>query len=388
MKTRMVRPATALDYRQVAQARLPRFLFDYVDGAANEERTMAANHADFSHWNLKQRVLRDVSGVDTSVTVAGEAFSMPVALAPVGMAGMMARRGETQAVRAAHRAGVQFTLSTVGICPIEEVHAAAGKPWWFQLYMIRDRSLIERLLQRALDAGCRTLVFTVDLPVPGVRHRDMHNGMLGNTAAAKRAKFLQLISRPRWLFDVGLRGKPHDFGNLREVLADSKNLDLYKAFIKAEFDPSVTWKDITWLRERWPGKILIKGVMAADDAREAAAVGADGIIVSNHGGRQLDSVSSTIARLPEVVAAVGDQVEVLMDGGIRNGIDVIKALALGARGVLIGRPWVWALAAGGEQGVVDLLETMHKEMASAMAMMGVRRVSELNPDLLERSGEK
>ncbi len=383
MGTYKVKPVTTLDYHRLAEKRLPRFLFDYIDGGANQEDSMAANEADFRRFCLKQQVMCDVSDIDTSATLSGQSARMPVALAPIGMAGMMARRGEVQAARGAQSAGIPFTTSTVGICSLEEVQAATNAPFWFQLYMLRDRGLVSALLDRTQAAGCETLMFTVDLAVAGMRHRDTQNGLLGGGLAGRLAKAWQLATRPRWLVDVGIRGKPHDFGNLREVVSDARNLESYKAFIDSQFDPTVTWKDISWLRSLWRGKILIKGVMTASDAIAAADVGADGVIVSNHGGRQLDGVASTISKLPEVSAAVGDRVEVYMDGGVRNGIDVVKAVALGAKGVLIGRPWIWAIAGRGEKGLVDLLDVFQQEIAVAMALMGVNRIADITPDLIE-----
>ena len=379
-----VTPVTVLDYRRLAEKRLPRFLFDYIDGGAGEEKSMGANADDFLKLKLRQRVMCDVDNVDTSTTLFGQPASMPLVLAPVGLAGMMRRRGEVQGVRAATRAGIPFTTSTVGICSVEEVQAAAGKPAWFQLYMLRDRGLVKALLERAQNAGCSTLVFTVDLAVAGMRHRDSRNGMLGGGVAGRVSKAWQIFTRPQWILDVGIKGKPHDFGNLREAVAGSKNLDEFKAFIADQFDPSVTWEDIAWLRSQWKGPILIKGVMSADDARAAIDVGADGVVVSNHGGRQLEGVASSISKLPEVVAAVGDRAEVHMDGGVRSGTDVVKAVALGAKSVMIGRPWVWAMAARGEQGLVDLLQVFQKEIAVTLALMGVKRIDEITPDLLER----
>jgi L-lactate dehydrogenase (cytochrome) len=373
-------PVTAPDYRRLARRRLPRFLFDYIDGGASREETMAANQRDFAQWRLRQRVMRDVSEVDTGVDIGGRRMSMPLALAPIGMAGMMARRGEVLGARAAEAAGVPFTVSTVGICPLEEVNAAVSQPCWFQLYMLRDRDLVEALLERARAGGCETLLFTVDLAVTGMRFRDVRNGMLGG---APLAKARQLLARPRWLFDVGIRGKPHAFGHLTEAVADPNDFASYKALIDSQFDPSVTWKDIEWLRSRWPGRLLIKGVMSDDDAMSAADAGADGVIVSNHGGRQLDGVASSISKLPEVAAAVGDRLEVWMDGGVRSGADVVKALALGADGVLIGRPWLWAVAARGEQGLTNYLGVLRQDIAVCMALMGVNRISEITARLLE-----
>ena len=384
MGTLNVAPVTPLDYRRLAEKRLPRFLFDYIDGGANDELTMAANIADFQRLKLKQRVMRDVSNISTATTIAGEATSMPVILAPVGMAGLMARRGEVQGVRAANAAGVPFTLSTVGICPLEEVAAASSKPFWFQLYMIRDRGIVRDMLTRAQAAGCTTLVFTVDLPIAGMRHRDARNGMGGHSLRARVASAWQIATHPIWVADVGVFGKPHSFGNLEDMVANPTDMEAYKKWLNAQFDCSVTWKDIEWLRGIWPGKLIIKGILEADDAIAAVAAGADGVIVSNHGGRQLDKAASGNSKLPEVAAAVGDKPEVLIDGGVRSGIDVVKALALGARAVLIGRPWVWANAARGQAGVSDLLAVFKREMEVAMALTGVTNVAQLNADLIDR----
>lgn len=382
-KTLDIVAATPGDYRLRAEKRLPRFLFDYIDGGANDELTLAANVGDFSKIRLKQRVLRDVSHRDTSTTFVGESVSMPMALAPIGLAGMMARRGEAQAVRAAHAAGLPFTLSTVGICSLGEVKAATSKPFWFQLYMIRDRAAVRSLLDRALAAGCTTLVFTVDLPVTGMRHRDTRNGMLAPSLRGKVAKVRQLVVRPGWIHDVALKGKPNTFGSLAELVPDATDLNAFKAWIDAQFDPSVTWSDIEWLRSIWPGKLLLKGILEVDDALRAVSVGADGVIVSNHGGRQLDSVASTIAKLPAIADAVGVRAEVFVDGGVRSGVDVFKALAMGARGVLVGRPWIWALAGGGSQGLTDLLATFQREFEVAMALTGVTRVSDITKELID-----
>ncbi len=383
-RTLNVTPVTSADYRRLAEKRLPRFLFDYLDGGANDERTMAANVADLAALRIRQRVMRDVSAIDTSTTLAGQKAAIPLALAPVGMAGMFARRGEVQAMRAADQAGVPFTLSTVGICPIEEVRAAAAGPFWYQLYMMRDREVVQRLLASARAGGCTALLFTVDLAVAGLRYRDFRNGMLGrDTLRAKLAKAWQIGTRPGWIRDVGLLGKPHCFGSLSDVVPDPTDLHAYKAWIDAQFDPTVTWKDIEWLRGIWDGKLYIKGVLEPDDARAAADAGADGVVVSNHGGRQLDGVASTISKLPGVAEAVGDRVEVLVDGGIRDGIDVLKAVALGARGALIGRPWVWAMAGAGQQGLSDLLAGFKLELQVAMALAGVTRIADIDRSALD-----
>jgi L-lactate dehydrogenase (cytochrome) len=376
-------PVTAADYRRLAEKRLPRFLFDYIDGAAGEELSMSRNVEAFRAVQLRQRVMRDVSDIRTETTLSGQAAAMPVVLGPVALAGMYRRRGEAQAARAAVASGLPFTTSTMGICSPEEVQEAAGGASWFQLYMLRDRQVVESLLERVRDCGVRTLVFTVDLPMLGKRYRDDHNGMMAGGLRGKAAKALQLATRPRWLLDVGLRGKPHDFGSLRGVIRGVNDLDGFKAFIDSQFDPSVTWKDIAWLRERWPRKLLIKGVMCAGDARAAIDTGAEGVVVSNHGGRQLDGVAPSLSKLPEVAMAVGERAEVYLDSGVRSGTDVVRALCLGADGVMLGRAWAWALAARGETGVRNLLDVMQNEIANAMALMGVRRVGELNRDLVE-----
>jgi L-lactate dehydrogenase (cytochrome) len=380
-----VAAVTSDDYRRLAGKRLPRFLLDYVDGGANDELTMAANVADLRALRIRQRVMRDVDAIDTSTTLAGERVAMPLALAPVGMAGMYARRGEVQGMRASSGAGVPFTLSTVGICTIGEVRGAAPGPLWFQLYMMRDREIVQRVLAEARAGGCTALLFTVDLPMPGLRRRDFRNGMLGrDTLRARLAKAWQLGTRPGWLWDVGVRGKPHSFGSLADVIPDPTDLRAFKDWIDRQYDRTVTWKDIEWVRGLWDGKLLVKGVLEPDDARAAADAGVDGVIVSNHGGRQLDSVASSIAKLPGVVAAVGERVEVLVDGGIRGGIDVLKALALGARGAMIGRPWVWAIGGAGQAGLEDLLATFKLELEIAMALTGVTRIADIGPELIDR----
>lgn len=375
---------TTNDYKRQAKQRLPNFLFDYIEGGANAEQTLQANTADFKRYTLRQRVMRDVSAVDTSTSLFGESLSMPLALAPVGMAGLFARRGEVQAARAAEKNGIPFTLSTVAICSSEEVQSATNQPFWFQLYMLRDRALVLDMLHRAAASGCKTLVFTVDLALPGMRLRDYRNGMLGGSTKGKMSYLTQLFMRPGWLLDIGILGKPHSLGNLKHKVESASDLDRYKAFVESQFDPSATWKDIAWLRNNWSGNIIIKGIMDANDAKAAVDAGADGIIVSNHGGRQLDGVSSTIDKLPSIANSVGQQTKVLLDGGIHNGVDVVKAIALGADSVLIGRSWVYAMAAQGEAGVNKLLALYQQEIAATMGLMGVSRIEELNSDVIER----
>ncbi len=378
-------PATAHDWRARAQRRLPRFLFDYLDGGAGDERTLAANVQDLGAIALRQRVLVDVRQVDTRAVLAGQACTLPLALAPIGLAGMMARRGEAQAMRATSAAGVPFTLSTVGICALDEVRAAApsdAPPPWFQLYMLRDRGAVRALLGTAWEAGCRTLVFTVDLPATGLRQRDVRNGMAHHGARAAALRTAQVLARPGWAWDVALRGQPLRFGCLTSQVPGARDLSAFKAWVDAQFDPGVTWRDIDWLRGHWPGRLLLKGILDEQDARAALRVGADGIVVSNHGGRQLDGAPSTISALPAIVRAVGGQTEVLVDGGIRSGTDIFRALASGAHGVLAGRAWIWALAGGGEAGVRQLLAAWQRELQLAMMFTGATRVADIGPDHL------
>ena len=376
-------PVTVADYERRARRRLPRFLYDYAAGGANSEETLSANCSDFSRITLRQRVMCDVSEASTSTTLLGQPASMPVALAPVGMAGMYARRGEVQAARAAEAAGIPFTSSTMGVCSIDEINENTTTPAWFQLYMLRDREFVQEMLKRAWDAGTKTLVFTVDLAVPGLRLRDFRNGMIGGGWVGKASQLAQLATSPLWAYDVGVRGKPHLLGNLSGRVEDAKDLNSYRTFVESQFDPSVTWDDIRWLRDQWQGKLLIKGVLEADDARAARDCGAEGVVVSNHGGRQLDAVASSISKLPAVADAIGGEAEVYVDGGIRSGIDVVRAVALGAQGVLMGRPWLYALAANGEAGVHDLLKVFQREVAIALALTGVNSIDELNRDLID-----
>lgn len=380
-------PVTVSDFREQAHSRLPRFLFDYLDGGAIDEHSLRANETAWSDVTLRQRVLVDVDHVDTRTRLGGQACAMPVVLAPVGLAGMMARRGEVQAVRAANAAGIPFVLSTVAICPLTEVAAAASAPFWFQLYMIRDRGRIEDLLQKAWQAGCRTLVSTVDLPIPGMRHRDTRNGLGATGLRASTLRLQQVLSRPSWLWHVVLRGGPLTFGNLSEAVPGARNLDAFRAWVDSQFDPAVTWTDIAWLRERWQGTLILKGILDADDARHAVQVGADGIVVSNHGGRQLDGVAATASKLPVIAVAVGGQTEVLVDGGIRSGVDVFRALALGANGVMIGRPWAWALAAAGETGISQLLHSWQQELRLAMMLTGVTEIAGIGRAQLDQLSE-
>ena len=376
-------PASVRDYRELARRRLPRQLFDYIDGGAYEESTLRANIEDLAAVGLRQRVMRDVSALDLATTVLGEELSLPVVLAPVGLAGMFATRAEVQAARAAEAAGVTFCESTVSIAGIEEVAAATGRPFWYQLYVMRDRSYAEGLMGRAGAAGCTVLVLTVDLPVVGARYRDTRNGMVGDVGAlAKVMRGLDLASHPRWVRDVALGGKPLTFGNLEQAVPGGRSPQSFKSWVDSQFDPSVTWDDLAWVREHWSGRIVVKGVLDADDARAAVDAGVDGIVVSNHGGRQLDDVPSSASALPRIVEAVGDRTEILVDGGVRSGLDVVKFLAMGARACLVGRAWAWGVAAAGQSGVEHVLEILRGEMEVAMSLTGATTISELSPEFL------
>jgi L-lactate dehydrogenase (cytochrome) len=376
-------PASVSDFREAARRRLPRFLFEYIDGGSYAEQTLRRNVSDLAEIALRQRVLRDVSALDLSAELFGQRLAMPVALAPIGLAGLTARRGECQAVRAAEAAGVPFTLSTVGACALDEVAAAAGKPFWFQLYMIRDRGFMRELLARAQAAGCSALMFTVDMPMPGARYRDHHTGLAGAPGLRGALwRTAQAMARPGWAWDVGLRGRPHTLGNVAPVLAGRTGIEDFMAWMRGNFDPAINWKDLDFIRSTWNRPLVLKGVLDPEDAREAAALGADGLVVSNHGGRQLDGVLSSARALPAIAEAVGERMTVLADGGVRSGLDVVRLLALGARGVLLGRAWAYALAAGGEAGVRQMLAIIEAEMRIAMALTGTRSVGEIGRSTL------
>jgi len=380
-------PACVSDYRELARRRLPSLLFDYIDGGSYAETTLRRNVEDFEAIALRQRVLRDVSNISLATELFGQPMSMPVGLGPIGMAGMYARRGEVQAAKAAKAAGVPFTLSTVGVCDLAEVVGGAGVAPWFQLYMIRDRGYMRTLLETARDLGCPVLVFTVDLPVPGARYRDMRTGLFGGKPplSASIRRVLDGLSHPAWLWDVQVNGKPHTFGNIAPAIPEAKGTADFWPWVSRNFDPSLTWKDLDWIRQHWSGPIVIKGVLDADDARDAVKAGVDGIVVSNHGGRQLDGVLSGVRALPAIAEAAGDDLTVLMDGGVRSGLDVVKALALGAKGVLLGRAWAWALAGRGQDGVAHVLEIIRQEMHMAMALTGCTDVRKAGRELLVRS---
>jgi L-lactate dehydrogenase (cytochrome) len=378
-----MKAAAISDYRILAKRRLPRFLFDYIDGGSYDEVTLRRNVDDLKDVALRQRVMRDVGDLDLSANLFGQTYRMPVAMAPIGLGGMTARRGETQAVRAAENAGIPFTLSTVSCCPLAEVKAASTKPFWFQLYMTRDRGFVTDLLAQAQDAGCSALMFTVDMAMPGARYRDVRTGLAGAPGfSGQMWRMSQALQRPDWCWDVGVNGRPHVLGNLVPLLKGKTGLDDFFAWLKGNFDGSVTWKDLDFIRERWKGPLMIKGVLDVEDARAAADLGADGLIVSNHGGRQLDGVLSPARALPGIADAVGDKLTVLADGGIRSGLDVVRMLALGAKGVLIGRAWVYALAAGGQKTLARALSLIEAEMRVAMSLTGCRTLAEIDRSAL------
>ncbi|QEH78824.1 alpha-hydroxy-acid oxidizing protein [Sphingomonas sp. C8-2] len=375
--------ASAIDYREAARRRLPHFLFEYIDGGAYAEVTLRRNIADLEAIALRQRVLRDVSGIDLSTELFGQKLAMPVALAPIGLAGLTARRGEVQAVRAAEAAGIPFTLSTVSACPLAEVARGASKPFWFQLYMIRDRAFMRDLLAQAVEANCSALVFTIDMPVPGTRYRDRRSGLSGAPGLGGQLRRVgQAMMRPGWAWDVGLMGRPHHLGNVAPVLGGRKGMEDFFAWVGGNFDPAIHWRDLDFIRSEWKGPLILKGILDPEDAREAVASGADGIVVSNHGGRQLDGVLSTARALPPIADAVGGSLPILVDGGVRSGLDVVRLLALGADTVLLGRAWVYALAGGGQRGVAHLLELIEAEMRVAMALTGATSIAAIGRDSL------
>ncbi|MDI4508657.1 alpha-hydroxy-acid oxidizing protein [Moraxella osloensis] len=372
--------SSANDYREAARRRLPPFLFHYIDGGAYAEYTLKRNVEDLSSIALRQRVLKDMTQLDLSTEIFGEQLSLPVALSPVGLTGMYARRGEVQAAMAADKKGIPFTMSTVSVCPIEEVTPKINRPMWFQLYVLRDRKFMQNVLERAKAAGCSTLVFTVDMPVPGARYRDAHSGMSGPNAAMRR--YLQACTHPHWAMNVGLLGRPHDLGNVSKYLGKAIGLEDYIGWLGNNFDPSISWKDLEWIRDFWDGAMVIKGILDPQDAKDAVRFGADGIVVSNHGGRQLDGVMSTATALPKIADAVKGDIKILVDSGIRNGLDVVRMLALGADLCMLGRAFIYALAADGEAGVSNLLNLIDKEMRVAMTLTSANRIQDINRDCL------
>ncbi|ELC9554555.1 MULTISPECIES: FMN-dependent L-lactate dehydrogenase LldD [Vibrio] len=372
--------SASTDYRAAAKAKLPPFLFHYIDGGSYDERTLKRNTDDLGDVALRQRVLRDMTDLSLETEIFGEKLAMPIALAPVGLTGMYARRGEVQAAKAAEKKGIPFTMSTVSVCPIEEVAPAIERPMWFQLYVLKDRGFMKNVLERAKAAGVTTLVFTVDMPVPGARYRDMHSGMSGPNAAMRRV--FQAMRHPSWALDVGLLGKPHDLGNISTYRGEPTKLEDYIGWLGANFDPSISWKDLEWIRDFWDGPMIIKGILDEEDAKDAVRFGADGIVVSNHGGRQLDGVLSSAKALPSIADAVKGDLKIFVDSGIRTGLDVVRMLALGADCTLLGRSFVYALAAQGGAGVENLLDLYDKEMRVAMTLTGAKSIADLSRDSL------
>ena len=364
------------DLRALARRKVPRAFFDYVEAGSYSEETLRFNREDISRVKLRQRVLVDMTTRDTSTTIIGEKFALPLALAPVAVTGLQHGDGEILACRAAHAAGIQFCLSTMSICSVEDVAEATTKPFWFQLYVMRDRGFIKELIQRAADAGCSALVVTVDLQVLGQRHCDIKNG-LAVPPEVRLRNIIDMATKPAWVLSV-LRGKRKTFGNLAGHVKGMENVKSLAQWTATQFDQALSWKDIEWIKSLWPRKLILKGILDVDDARAAAKAGADAIVVSNHGGRQLDGASSTISMLPKIADAVGSDTEVLFDSGIRSGQDVMRALALGAKGCLIGRAYNYGLGAGGEAGVARAIEIIRKELDVTMALTGTKSIAEID----------
>lgn len=375
--------ASPRDYRRWAKKKLPRFLFDYIDGGSYQECTLANNLKDIQAISLKQRVLKNVGHINLETSLFGVRRQSPIALSPVGLTGMYARRGEVQMARAAANQGIPYTLSSVSICPIQEVAKHSSQAIWFQLYVLKDKGFMRHVLTRALEAGVNTLVFTVDLPMPGARYRETHSGMSG--PFKKQRRLGQALLKPRWAWDVGFKGRPHQLGNISDYFGHKVGMEDYTRWIDTNFDPSIAWSDVQWIREFWPGTLLIKGILDPDDAKEAIAFGADGIIVSNHGGRQLDGALSTAKALPPILDVIGDEVPTLVDSGARSGLDVLRFIALGAKAVMLGRAPIYALAARGQAGVEHALELILQELRIAMTLCGVSSIGEIDSNLLVHS---
>jgi L-lactate dehydrogenase (cytochrome) len=371
---------TIEELRVLARRRVPRMFYDYADSGSWTETTYRANESEFQRIKLRQRVAVNIEGRSTATQLLGREVTMPVALAPVGMTGMQHADGEILAARAAEKFGVPFTLSTMSICSIEDVAAHTKAPFWFQLYVMRDRDFIGRLIERAKAANCGALVLTLDLQILGQRHKDIRNG-LSAPPKINLATMLQLLARPRWCLGM-LRTRRRQFGNIVGHVKGVGDLGSLSEWTARQFDPTLNWADVEWIKKRWGGKLILKGIMDVEDAKLAVASGADALIVSNHGGRQLDGAPSSIEALPAIAAAVGSQIEVHMDGGIRSGQDILKAVALGARGTYIGRAFLYGLAALGEDGVTRALEILHKELDLTMALCGRTSIAGVDRSLL------
>jgi len=364
------------DLRQAAHRKVPRAFIDYAEAGSYAEETLRANRADLERIKLRQRILCDVANRSTKTTILGEPAALPLALAPIGLCGMQHGDGEILACRAAQAATIPFTLSTMSICSIEDVAAAVDKPFWFQLYVMKDRGFVRALIERAAAAKCSALVLTVDLQVLGQRHQDIRNGM--TVPPELRIKnIIDIATRPAWALGV-LRGKRKTFGNIAGHISGMENVNVLSQWISGQFDPALNWKDVEWIKSLWPGKLILKGILDVEDARIAAKTGAAALVVSNHGGRQLDGAPSSISMLPPIVDAVGSDIEVMFDGGIRSGQDLVRALALGARSCMSGRAYIYGLGAGGQVGVARAVEIIRSELDVTMALMGATTVGAID----------
>jgi L-lactate dehydrogenase (cytochrome) len=371
------------DLRERARRNVPKMFFDYADAGSYNQETLRANRADFEKIKLRQRILRDVDQRSTATTILGEPVPVPLALGPIGLGGMMHGDGEIMACRAAQAAGIPYTLSTMSINSIEDVAAAVDKPFWFQLYVMRDRGFIRELIQRAAAAKCSALMLTVDLQVLGQRHVDVRNG-LTVPPEIKLKNVLDIMTKPAWAWSI-LKGKRKTFGNLAGHVKDTTNINSLAAWTANQFDPTLSWKDVEWVKSLWPGKLILKGILDVEDAKTAAKTGAAALIVSNHGGRQLDGAPSSISALPKVVEAVGDQIEVMVDGGIRTGQDVLRALALGARACMIGRSYIYGLGAYGQAGVAKAIEVLGKELDVTLALCGGKSLRDIDRKMIAQT---
>ena len=368
------------DLRDIARRKVPRAFFEYAEAGSYSQETLRANRADLEQIKLRRRVMVDVSSRDTSTTMVGENVSLPLGLGPVALTGLQHGNGEILACRAAHAAGIPFTVSTASICSIEDVAAAVAKPLWFQLYVMKDRGFVRSLIERAAAAKCSALVLTVDLQVLGQRHVDIKNG-LSVPPSLKIKNLINMATKPGWALSV-LSGKRWTLGNLDGYVKGMEGVKSLAQWAGSQFDQSLNWKDVEWIRSIWPGRLIIKGILDVEDARLAVKTGATALVVSNHGGRQLDGAASSISMLPKVADAVGSEIEVPFDGGIRSGQDVLRALALGARGCLIGRAYIFGLGAGGEEGVAKAIDIIRTELDVSMALTGIKRVNEIGRHIL------
>jgi len=368
------------DLRLRARRNVPKMFFDYADAGSYNQETLRANRSDFEKLKLRQRVLVNVDRRSTATTILGEPVPVPLALGPIGLGGMMYGDGEIMACRAAQAVGIPYTLSTMSINSIEDVAAAVKKPFWFQLYVMRDRGFIRELIARAAAAKCSALMLTVDLQVLGQRHADMRNG-LTVPPELKLKNIVDIATKPAWAFSV-LMGRRHTFGNLAGHVKGTENINSLAQWTASQFDPTLSWKDVEWVKSLWPGKLILKGILDVDDAKIAVTTGADAISVSNHGGRQLDGAPSAISALPRVADAVGSEIEVMFDSGVRTGADIMRALALGARSCIIGRSYIYGLGAGGQAGVTHAIDILHREFDVTMALCGVKGVAEISRDVL------